>query len=53
VSAGSARTSSANEVIREETSDVFREAASLFDPKAFADALAAVPDVPAVEGDDF
>ena len=46
-------TSVSNEVVREETSDFFREAAAQFDPKAFADALAAVPDVPAVEGDEM
>ena len=46
-------TSVSNEVVREETSDFFREAAAQFDPKAFADALAAVPDVPAVEGDEL
>ena len=44
-------TSVSNEVVREETSDFFREAASHFDCKAFADALAAVPDAPPVEGD--
>lgn len=46
-------TSVSNEVVREETSDFFREAASRFDPKAFADALAAVPDAPPVEGDEI
>ena len=46
-------TSVSNEVVREETSDFFREAVALFDPKAFADALAAVPDVPAAEGDEL
>jgi hypothetical protein len=44
-------TSVSNEVVREETSDFFREAAAQFHPKAFADALAAVPDAPAVDGD--
>lgn len=44
-------TSISNEIVREETSDFFREAASRFDPKAFAEALAVVPDVPPVEGD--
>ena len=44
-------TSVSNEVIREETRDFFRRAASHFDPKAFADALAAVPDVPPAEED--
>jgi len=46
-------TSVSNEVVREETSDFFREAASHFDPRAFADALAAVPDGPTVEGDEL
>ena len=40
-----------NEIVREETRDFFRIAASRFAPEAFADALAAVPDVPPVEGD--
>lgn len=40
-----------NEIIREETRDFFRMAASRFDPKAFADALAAVPDAPPAEDD--
>lgn len=44
-------TSVSNEIVREETSDFFREAASHFDPKAFADALAAVPDAPPAKGD--
>jgi hypothetical protein len=44
-------TSVSNEVVREETRDFFRQAASRFDPKAFADALASVPDVPPVAGD--
>lgn len=46
-------TSISNEIVREETSEFFREAASRFDPQAFADALAAVPDVPPVEGDEM
>ena len=46
-------TSVSNEIVREETSDFFREAASHHDPKAFADALAAVPDVPPVAGDEI
>lgn len=46
-------TSVSNEVVREETSDFFREAASHFDPKAFAEALVAVPDVPPVKGDEL
>ena len=40
-----------NEIIREETRDFFRNAASEFDAKAFAEALAAVPDVPPVAHD--
>lgn len=46
-------TSVSNEIIRDETSDFFRRAAAQFDPKAFADALAAVPDVPSVPGDEI
>ena len=44
-------TSVSNEIVREETRDFFRQAASHFDPKAFADALAAVPDAPPAEND--
>ena len=44
-------TSVSNEVVREETRDFFRNAASHFDPKAFADALAAVPDAPPAQED--
>lgn len=44
-------TSVSNEIVREETRDFFRKAAARFDPKAFADALAAVPDASPVEGD--
>ncbi len=44
-------TSVSNEIVREETRDFFRKAASSFDPKAFADALAAVPDAPRAEDD--
>lgn len=44
-------TSVSNEIVREETRDFFRKAAANFDSKAFADALAAVPDVPPVPGD--
>ena len=46
-------TSISNEIVREETSDFFREAASHYDPKAFSDALAAVPDVAPVDGDEI
>ncbi len=44
-------TSVSNEVVRQETADFFREAAASFDPKAFADALSAVPDRPARKSD--
>ena len=44
-------TSVSNEVVREETRDFFRKAAARFDPKAFAEALAAVPDAPPAEDD--
>jgi hypothetical protein len=44
-------TSVSNEIVREETRDFFRKAASHFDPKAFADALAAVPDAPPADND--
>lgn len=44
-------TSVSNEIVREETRDFFRKAAFHFDSKAFADALAAVPDAPPAEGD--
>ena len=46
-------TSISNEVIRQETRDFFREAASRFDPKAFAEALSTIPDVPPVKGDEL
>jgi len=44
-------TSVSNEIVREETRDFFRQAAARFDPKAFADALAAVPDEAPAEND--
>jgi len=44
-------TSVSNEIVREETRDFFRKAAARFDPKAFAAALAAVPDEPVADGD--
>ena len=44
-------TSISNEVIRQETRDFFRDAATKFDPDAFAEALDAVPDVPAERKD--
>jgi hypothetical protein len=40
-----------NEVIRQETRDFFRNAAASFDNQAFADALSAIPDVPAQRSD--
>jgi len=43
-----------NEIIREETRDFFnffKKATANFDPKAFAEALAAVPDNPVPETD--
>ena len=40
-----------NEVIRQETRDFFRNAAASFDNQAFADALAAIPDVPVQKSD--
>ncbi len=46
-------TSVSNEIVRQETSDFFREAASHYDAKAFADALAAVPDTAPVDGDEI
>ena len=44
-------TSVSNEVIRHETSDFFRQASAHFSEEAFRNALAAVPDVPAIEAD--
>ena len=40
-----------NEVIRQETSDFFQRASSHFDPASFAEALSAVPDIPATRDD--
>lgn len=40
-----------NEVIRQETRDFFKKAAANFDPKAFAEALGAIPDAPVTESD--
>jgi predicted transcriptional regulator len=40
-----------NEVIRQETRDFFKKAAAAFDPKAFAEVLAAIPDKPVQESD--
>jgi hypothetical protein len=46
-------TSVSNEIVREETRDFFQKAAATFDSKSFADALAAVPDVSPVDGDEL
>ncbi len=46
-------TSISNEMIRQETNDFFRQAAAEFDPKAFAEALAAIPDCPPIENDEI
>ena len=40
-----------NEVIRQETRDFFREAASSYDSRAFANALATVADAPIEDTD--
>ncbi len=40
-----------NEVIRQETRDFFKKASAKFDPGAFAEALAAIPDVPVQKSD--
>ena len=42
-----------NEVVRQETRDFFKNAAASFDSRAFVEALAAVPDVPAAESDEL
>ena len=46
-------TSISNEIVREETADFFREVVANFDPHAFADALAAIPDAEPVAGDEL
>jgi len=40
-----------NEVVRQETSDFFKSAAASFNPQAFAEALAAIPDGPVPDSD--
>jgi hypothetical protein len=40
-----------NEVIRQETRDFFKKASAYFNPKDFAEALAAIPDGPVSESD--
>ena len=44
-------TSVSNEVVRHETSDFFKQAATHFSVEAFEDALGAVADIPAEEAD--
>lgn len=46
-------TAASNEVVRQETREFFQHAASDYDAKAFADALAAVPDTEPVPGDEI
>jgi len=45
-------TAASNEVVRQETRDFFAQAAAQYDPQAFASALAAVPDVAPMKGDE-
>jgi hypothetical protein len=40
-----------NEVIRQETRDFFKKASANFNPEAFAEALAAIPDAPVQDSD--
>ena len=42
-----------NEVVRQETREFFQNASAKYDPAAFAEALAAVPDSPPVAGDEI
>ena len=42
-----------NEAVRQETRDFFAQAAARYNPQAFADALAAVPDTAPVKGDEI
>ena len=44
-------TAASNEIIRQETRGFFSHAARNYSSRDFADALAAVPDVPPVKGD--
>ena len=46
-------TAASNEVVRGETRDFFAQAAAQYNPEAFAAALASVPDVPALKGDEL
>ena len=45
-------TSISNEIIREETADFFRDVAQQYSAEAFDNAMAAVPDVPPIAGDE-
>ena len=40
-----------NEVVRQETRDFFKKAASNYDPEKFSEALAAIPAIPVSETD--
>ena len=42
-----------NEVIRQETRDFFKKAAAGYDPQAFAESLAAIPDAQVPESDEI
>ena len=44
-------TAASNEIIRQETRGFFNHISRNYSPRDFANALAAVPDVPPVEGD--
>ncbi len=46
-------TAASNEVVRAETRDFFAQAAAGYDPQAFAEALAAIPDVAPMKGDEI
>lgn len=46
-------TAASNEIVRQETREFFANIAKDYDAQAFADALAAVPDVPPVPGDEL
>lgn len=44
-------TAASNEIIRQETRGFFNQISRSYSPQDFANALAAVPDVPPVDGD--
>ncbi len=46
-------TAASNKVVRAETREFFAQAAAEYDPHAFTEALAAIPDVAPVEGDEI